>query len=225
MKKCLFFFLICLLILGGCSGRRTTPAERNSGSPREVQEPRLTLNQPEKNVPTEPVSTRQDRSASDSIISITLSGQEQLAYRVLKQPLLPEDMVIGPLGGEPGKNPVSVPLYGFFSALKSGNFNESFILESSRSYLKTVFQPILEEKLFPESFRLGEPRIYEQGQASVNVRLFAGSGRTAGRVSMEMQDDVWKISDLQLDFTELKKEYKKDFEVYEPQTYRWLELY
>lgn len=231
MKKWLPGLLAVFLLAGGCgpsrdsgnSGNSDTepPASANTAVPAE----RTQLRPPRPQQAARQTETPSgDLPDGPSAVS-SPAGLESLAYRTAVPPRLPEDMRIGPLGDTPAGDPVLAAAESFLRGLEEGKILPELATGSSRDYLEKVFQPILEEGPLPVRYRLGTPRIYEPGKARVNIRLFGTRGRTGGELLLEEEGAAWRIGDLQIDWTGLSEEYKKDFDLYEPQTYRWLELY
>jgi len=231
MKKWLPGLLAVFLLAGGCGPSRDSgnsgnsgteaPAAENTAVPAERTQLRPPRPQP---APREAETPSGNPADGPSGVS-SPAGLETLAYRTAVPPRLPEDMRIGPLGDSLAGDPLLTAADRFLRGLEEGKILRDLTAGSSRDYLEKVFQPILEEGPLPVRYRLGSPRVYEPGKARINIRLFGTRGRTGGELLLEQEGSSWLIGDLQIDWTGLSEEYKKDFDLYEPQTYRWLELY
>jgi len=234
MKKWLPALLAVFLLAGGCGPSRDsgnsgnsgnsgteTPAAGNTAGPAE----RTQLRPPRPQPATRPAEAPSGNLPDGPSAVSSPAGLETLAYRTAVPPRLPEDMRIGPLGDTLAGDPLLTAAESFLRGLEEGKILRDLAAGSSRDYLEKVFQPILEEGPLPVRYRLGIPRIYEPGKARINIRLYGTRGRTGGELLLEEEGAVWRIGDLQIDWNGLSEEYKKDFDLYEPQTYRWLELY
>ena len=230
MKKTavLFLFPICILLAGCGSDKKESPAVQGSsagsGGDNAVitQLPSLSARE----------GARGEPAAAAEQPELPLGTREKLPFRILPSPVLPEDMFIGPLGGKDADLPVYSVLNPLMEVLSRGGkpeknlFTGSF-LEGRDFYWERFFTD------FPEGdyrFRLGEVNYYAPGAASVNCRFFRPlpDGKKAaaeGEFILENQEGNWKVAGLNIDKEDLLKPHQVLSEPFEPQVYRWLQLY
>jgi hypothetical protein len=139
---------------------------------------------------------------------------------------LPEDFKIGPLGDDQTENAdengATTTAQAFFTALVAGKVDRALLAADSE---KTVFDTLtygLKQGYTPSSFRVGAPKVQEDGGIAANVRLFSADGSAEGEVYMARSGKKWLVSDLQLSLAQLAVKHEKSKEKYFPSAYRWL---
>lgn len=163
---------------------------------------------------------------------LPLGTREKLPFRILPSPVLPEDRYIGPLGGKEEDRPVHAVLRPLLEVLSGGGKPEGDLI--SRAFLEG--QDFYWERFFTDfpsgdyRYRLGEVNYYAPGAASVNCRLFRPlpEGKTAaaeGEFILENREGGWKVAGLNITREDLTRPHQVMAEPYEPQVYRWLQLY
>ncbi|MBI9104645.1 MAG: hypothetical protein JEY99_19680 [Spirochaetales bacterium] len=243
-KRLLILFLASMVIVLSCSKKNETGDEEPSG---EEVSPRLELSlndgssdSPESTTdkvggqvssPSNSTGNGVSREVTPQATILPESNQEKLSRRKRTIPIAPEDMQIGILHvGETDallkeSRGMTEVVVSFLYALVDGKVENSLFAGESSDYLKRMMEPVAEDGLFPHSFRIGTPVLGDDGCGRINIRLFGDPGRSSGEALLCLEDEDWKITDLQINFEALAEDYNKGWDVYEPRLYRWLELY
>jgi len=231
MKKTAILFLVSLIILlMGCgSGKKDgSPAPGSSGVSGEDSGPVTQL----PSLPQRETGRATPAQEGPEQKELPLGTREKLPFRVLPFPVLPEDRYIGPLGGQEEDRPVHAVLKPLLEVLSGGGRPEKDLI--SRHFLEG--QNFYWERFFTDfpageyRYRLGRVNYYAPGAASVNCRLFRPlpEGKTAaaeGEFILENREGQWKVAGLNLAREDLTRPLQMMTEPYEPQVYRWLQLY
>jgi hypothetical protein len=227
-KAILFLVPICILLAGCGSDKKADPAVQGSSAGSGGE------NTPITQLPSLPSRevARGEQTAAAEQPELPLGTREKLPFRIIPSPVLPEDFFIGPLGGKDGDLPVYSVLKPLMEVLSSGGRPEkdlliSSFLEGQDFYWERFFSD------FPEGdyrFRLGEANYYAPGAASVNCRFFRPlpDGKKAaaeGEFILENQEGNWKVAGLNVAREDLLNPHQIGSEPFEPQVYRWLQLY
>ena len=245
-KRLIIFSLIFLILVISCV--KNEEEQNTSKEPEEdiknVTQLTMTDNeQPDKSLPDDRLEDRPEQMSRPSALNegtsekkveaepLPMSSQEKLSRRRLGTRILPEDMEIGPLylghltsdnAFEAGAMKVAE---NFLSSLLTGKVDNKYISVEDLEYIREVMFPLENGDIELSEYRLGVPVKDENDCFRMNVRFFGEPGRTAGEVFVCKEQDDWKITDFQVDLLQLKESYIKDYEVFEPEVYRWLEIF
>lgn len=188
-----------------------TAAPDNGAQARQQEQPRRTLSfggsddggAEEGNGDGEPVSEQ------------TAQKRERQFLTTAAEPVVPQDVVIGPLYAAAEAGETERRIYSasrrFFALLMSGGQEENEALESM---VHPRYGEGLAERLRREAagysikkVRYGRVRV-EGEEARQNVRLFGEPGRTAGELVYNRQAGEWYLSAADIDFSALKQGYE-----------------
>lgn len=139
---------------------------------------------------------------------------------------LPEDFKIGVLGDDRTENQEENGAIStadaFLAGLVAGKPDRALLTaESEKTVLDTLTYG-LKQGYTPSSFRLGTPKVQDDGGIAANVRLFGAEGSAEGEIYMARAGKKWLVSDLQLSLAQLAVKHEKSKEKYFPSAYRWL---
>jgi hypothetical protein len=139
---------------------------------------------------------------------------------------LPEDFKIGPLGDNRAEdkdaNDAVTTAQAFLASLAAGKPDGTLLaVESEKTVLDTLTYG-LKQGYAPSSFRLGTPKVQDDGEIAANVRLFSAEGSAEGEIYMARSGKKWFVADLQLSLAQLAAKREKSKEKYFPSAYRWL---
>jgi hypothetical protein len=139
---------------------------------------------------------------------------------------LPEDFKIGALGDDRTENQEENGAIStadaFLTGLVAGKPDRALLAaESEKTVLDTLTYG-LKQGYTPSSFRLGTPKVQDDGGIAANVRLFGAEGSAEGEIYMARAGKKWLVSDLQLSLAQLAVKHEKSKEKYFPSAYRWL---
>lgn len=151
----------------------------------------------------------------------------QLSYQRLSPALLPEDFEIGPLAGGPEQEPILTPIRRLLQGLGEDRIEETLLVPELKSSIVRVLEDFPDGDL---TYRLGKVNFLADGYASVNCRIYRpieGGERAAaaGEFHLEYFGETWLIAAVDFDYQDLLQPYLERADPFEPQSYRWLELY
>jgi hypothetical protein len=139
---------------------------------------------------------------------------------------LPEDFKIGPLSDDhmenADENGAVSTADAFLAGLVAGKVDRALLAAESE---KTMFDTLaygLKQGYTPGSFRIGTPKVQDDGEIAANVRLFGADGSAEGEIYMARAGKKWLVADLQLSLAQLAVKHEKSKEKYFPSAYRWL---
>jgi hypothetical protein len=139
---------------------------------------------------------------------------------------LPEDFKIGPLGDDrtenQDENDAASTAETFLSGLVAGKPDRALLAAESEKTVLDTLTDGLKQGYAPRSFRLGTPKMQDDGEIAANVRLFGAEGSAEGEIYMARAGKKWLVSDLQLSLAQLAVKREKSKEKYFPSAYRWL---
>ncbi len=139
---------------------------------------------------------------------------------------LPEDFKIGPLGDNRGAdqdaNGAVSTAEAFLAGLVAGKPDRAFLASETEKTVLDTLTYGLKQGFNPTSFRLGTPKMQDDGEIAASVRLFSADGSAEGEIFMERAGKKWLVSDLQLSLAQLAVKREKSKEKYFPSAYRWL---
>ncbi len=230
MKKRAYLYLVpFLILLMGCgSDRKAGPAGQEPVSGGDQGVPVTQLPSLPSREGSRPAEEARDQAPSE----LPLGTREKLPFRTLPKPVLPEDRSLGPLGGGEEDRPVLTALKPLMEALSQGKKPDTALLsgrvkEGQELYWERFF---LDFPAGDYRYRLGTVNYYAPGAASVNCRFFlplpdGERAAAAGEFLFENQEGAWKVAGLHLNREDLENPYQVPAEPFEPQVYRWLQLY
>ena len=177
------------------------------------QSPSITLAQ---NQQAEPLLSR-TRPLSSAATLMALGRQTRT---------LPEDFKIGPLGDnrteDQDANDAVSAAEAFLTGVVAGKPDGTLLTaESEKTVLDTLAYG-LKQGYTASSFRLGTPKVQDDGEIAANVRLFGADGTAEGEIYLARTGKKWLVSDLQLSLAQLAVKHEKAKEKYFPSAYRWL---
>jgi len=139
---------------------------------------------------------------------------------------LPEDFKIGPLGDNRTENQDANAAVSaaeaFLTSLVAGKADGSLLAADSQKTVLDTLTYGLKQGYAPSSFRIGTPKVQDDGEIAANVRLFGADGTAEGEIYMARTGRKWLVSDLQLSLAQLAVKREKSKEKYFPSAYRWL---
>jgi hypothetical protein len=139
---------------------------------------------------------------------------------------LPEDFKIGPLGDnrteDQDENGAVSAAEAFLTGLVAGKPDGALLAADSEKTVLDTLTYGLKQGYTPSSFRLGTPKVQDDGEIAANVRLFSADGSAEGEIYMARAGKKWLVSDLQLSLAQLAVKREKSKEKYFPSAYRWL---
>jgi hypothetical protein len=139
---------------------------------------------------------------------------------------LPEDFKIGPLGDDQTDNAdekgATTTADAFLAALVAGKVDRALLAADTEKTVLDTLTYGLKQGHTPDSFRVGVPKVQEDGGIAANVRLFSADGSAEGEVYLVRFGKKWLVSDLQLSLAQLAEKHEKSKEKYFPSAYRWL---
>ena len=217
---------------GGADGEETpkvSPAPpAASASEEETQEPFLLNPVKPPNEDVDPATEAvPEKEEPEKIENLPLEIRKKLSYQRLSPPILPEDFKIGPLGGGPEQEPVLNPVRQLLKGLSEGTTDETLLVSELRPSLMRILEDFPPGDL---TYRLGKVHFLDEGYSSVNCRIYRPiegdeQAVASGELHLEYFEGAWLIAAVDIDFQDLVRPYLRDTASFEPQTYRWLELY
>jgi hypothetical protein len=198
------------------------PPGLNQAQPGQTQRP-----SPPKPGQSPSISLAQDRQA-EPLLSRTrpLSSAATLMALGRQTRTLPEDFKIGPLGDnrteDQDANAAVSAAEAFLTGVVAGKPDGALLTaESAKTVLDTLTYG-LKQGYAPSSFRLGTPKLQDDGEIAANVRLFGADGTAEGEIYLARAGKKWLVSDMQLSLAQLAVKREKAKEKYFPSAYRWL---
>ena len=221
--------IITFLIFCSCEKKENKVYEMET---KESIEPSTDTNDPKKTIKislSEKETENIQKKQTSNLLAVELKGTDSLLPLINNITVIPEDFQIGPLQqkypiDENERNILSI-INSFFLSLSKKIIEEKYIHPDWRSVIVHSLQYHIDKGNLPVSIRTG--KIYLSGNtgARANIRLYGNPGISEGEVYLERKDGKWYISDIQIDFTILSLIYNKDYDVFEPAVFRWLNLY
>ncbi len=139
---------------------------------------------------------------------------------------LPEDFKIGPLGDDrmenQDENGAVSTAEAFLAGLVAGKPDRALLAAESEETVLDTLTYGLQQGHTPSSFRLGTPKVQDNGEIAATVRLFGADGSAEGEIYMARAGKKWLVADLQLSLAQLAVKHEKSKEKYFPSAYRWL---
>src|SRR5271157_4794492 len=143
--------------------------------PKPGQSPSITLAQ---NQQAEPLLSR-TRPLSSVATLMALGRQTRT---------LPEDFKIGPLGDNRTENQDANAAVSaaeaFLTSLVAGKADGSLLAADSQKTVLDTLTYGLKQGYAPSSFRVGTPKVQDDGEIAANVRLFGADGTAEGEIYM-----------------------------------------
>jgi hypothetical protein len=140
--------------------------------------------------------------------------------------ILPEDFKIGPLGeargGTVDTDAAIAAAEAFLASVVSGTPDVKLLAPDSGKAVSDTVTFGLQQGYTPKSFRVGTPKVRDDGEITATVRLFGADGTSEGEIYMSRVGKAWLVSDLQLSMAQLAVKKEKSKEKFFPSTYRWL---
>jgi hypothetical protein len=140
--------------------------------------------------------------------------------------LLPEDFKIGPLGeargGKTDENGAVGAAEAFLASIIAGKVDAKLLAPESEKTVSDTISFGLRQGNTPKSFRIGVPKVRDDGEITATVRLFGEEGTSEGEIYMSRVGKLWLVSDLQLSLAQLAVKKDTPKEKFFPSTYRWL---
>jgi hypothetical protein len=140
--------------------------------------------------------------------------------------ILPEDFKIGPLGeahgGTADQDGAVASAEAFLASIVTGKVDTKLLAPESEKAVSDTVSFGLQQGYVPKSFRIGAPKVRENGEVTATVRLFGPDGTSEGEIYLAHIGKLWLVSDLQLNMAGLAVRKEKTGEKFFPSTYRWL---
>jgi hypothetical protein len=140
--------------------------------------------------------------------------------------ILPEDFKIGPLGdareGTDDTDGAIAVADAFLASVVSGKVDSRLLAAESQKTVSDTVSFGLRQGYTPKSFRVGAPKVRDNGEITATVRLFGTDGTSEGEIYMSRAGKAWLVSDLQLSMAQMAVKKEKPKEKFFPSTYRWL---
>ena len=189
--------------------------------------------QPQRPAPLKPsasptITLAQDQKQAEPLLGRTrpLSSVATLMALGRQTRTLPEDFKIGPLGDnrteDQDANAAVSTAEAFLTGLVAGKPDGALLAPGSEKTVLDTLTYGLKQGYTPSSFRLGTPKVQEDGEIAASVRLFGAEGTAEGEIYMAPAGKKWLVSDLQLSLAQLAVKREKAKEKYFPSAYRWL---
>lgn len=228
MKTNVALFLLCLMLISGCSrGQRSdtnlalqrAPAASQPEEPAPERAITLTSQKPSQSapVPTAPV-VRESRPVQQKDQILGLRGGDVYA---------PEDFEIGALQSYSDDRDVQDVLSrirSFQVALRGGSIPLEDIHPIWKEQAQRSLAFHLDRGHIPLDVRIGVVDIYMKDRARANVRLIGDPGVAFGEIYLDRSNDTWLVSDLQADLADLADVMVERDGLYEPSVYRMSNL-
>ena len=180
--------------------------------------------------------TQAPQPEQPQLATVQQSEQQRLLALESVQ-VLPEDFKIGPLADLVGIDRSTLEMVSistrFLDGLQEGRVERESVHAEVREELTTSIRYYLQRDLVPVNYRIGaittesygesEQRssLLEKRTAWMNLRLFGSPGVSEGELYLERSAGRWFVSDLQIDFEGMGREYLREEEQYYPSTYGW----
>ncbi len=228
MRFLILLFLVCLILIPGCSGRKESgPAALETTGEKAVlpessaQDRTITLKPQQAPQAPEPRTDRVVRESRpvmqrDQILSLRGGG----VYA-------PEDYEIGELQRQSEDENVRAVLdriRSFQKGLGSGKVPLADIDPEWQSQAQRSLGFHIERGNLPKEVRVGAVGIYAPNMARANIRLTGDPGVAFGEIYLKKSGNLWLVSDLQLDLGDLVDAPPTRQEPYEPSVYRMMNI-
>jgi hypothetical protein len=236
------FLPILLLCVVSCARARhdetkDQPPPQPATAPERADDREVTDRDAGEVVSKREITLNQAAPADQPQLATTQQSEQQRLLALESVQVLPEDFKIGPLADLVGADRSTLEMITvatrFLEALQDGAVDGESLLAEVRQELTTSIRYYLEQDLIPVNYRIGAitTESYAEGDqaqsplqhrtAWMNLRLFGSPGVSEGELYLERSAGRWYVSDLQIDFERMSREYVREEEVYYPSTYGW----
>ncbi len=237
MKWWSAFLLILLLCLVACArGKNQSSEDQPPGKTVAAPEPAADSDTAEVLSKRE-ITLTQAAPPEQPQLAATQQSEQQRLLALESLQILPEDFKIGPLADLVGVDRNTLEMVSasarFLNALLEGRVQGESLHADVRDELTTSIRYYLERNLIPVDYRIGTittesyaegdpmPSRLHRREAWMNLRLFGSPGVSEGELYLERSGGRWYVSDLQIDFEGMGREYVREQEQYYPSTYGW----
>jgi len=139
---------------------------------------------------------------------------------------MPEDFLIGPLGGEiaeaSDEGGAIRAARTFLASFAAGSVDRKLIAPERDEAIADMLAFGIEKGFAAKSFRVGRPRKHDSGEVTAAVRLFGAAGTAEGEIYLSKTGTEWLVGDFQINLAQLAEEREKPKERFFPSAYRWL---
>lgn len=229
--------LLLILLLGAAScARDDKPRDQPTPKPAPAPEQAADSDTGEVVSKREITLTQAPQPEQPQLAAVQQSEQQTLLALESVQ-VLPEDFKIGPLADLVGIDRSTLEMVSvstrFLDGLEEGRVERESVHAEVREELTTSIRYYLQRDLVPVNYRIGAittesygegeqgSSLLEKRTAWMNLRLFGSPGVTEGELYLERSAGRWFVSDLQIDFEGMGREYLREEEQYYPSTYGW----
>lgn len=229
--------LILLLCLVACTrGRNQSSQDQPPGQPVSTPEPAADSEAGEVSSKRE-ITLAQAAPPEQPQLAAAQQSEQQRLLALESLQILPEDFKIGPLADLVGVDRNTLEMVSvsarFLNALLERRVEGESLHAEVKDELTISIRYYLERNLIPVDYRIGAitTESYAEGEqnssvshrrtAWMNLRLFGSPGVSEGELYLERSGGRWYVSDLQIDFEGMGREYVPEQEQYYPSTYGW----
>ena len=200
-----------LLIIVSCFPKKNlSEAEmQNSGQIPTSDQSRGEFNREENKVELQRVDVKKEIRNEEA--------ERAISRTMIKAPfakrIVPDDFLIGPLQDLNDQNAIDRSVIKtveeFCAALMAGRLLTDRIDEINRTLLGFSLSYFLDNDILPRSYRLGVIDFSNPEECRVPVRLLSDNGSAEGEFYLEKKNEVWLISDIQVNLQNLQRENKE----------------
>ena len=228
MRSLFLLIATCLIIFSGCSGRKDSGQE----APDTVEEPAVVPEKPTQDrtntlKPQQESQTPQPRTDRVVRESRPVMQRDQILSLRGGGVYGPEDFEIGELqrpSEDENVRAVLERIRSFQNGLASATVPSADIHPDWKNQAQRSLGFHLERGSLPDEVRVGAVEIYAPGMARANIRLIGDPGVAFGEIYLKKDNDLWLVSDLQLDMGDLIAAPPIREEPYEPSVYRMMNI-
>lgn len=160
---------------------------------------------------------------SDSAIQASERESNAFFSQSFVKRSVPDDFKIGPLEDYYSKNAERRAILSrvdlFCLALTKNELKDDLLDGQNRSLLVESLKYYLKKEIIPGEYRIGLVHINEDGSSHVPVRLLSNRGVSEGDIYLVKRENVWLITDIQVDLQRLEQEYVRGNEEFVPASY------
>lgn len=160
---------------------------------------------------------------SDSAIQASERESKAFFSQSFVKRRVPDDFKIGPLEDYYSKNAERRAILSrvdlFCLALTKNELKDDLLDGQNRSLLVESLKYYLKKEIIPGEYRIGLVHINEDGSSHVPVRLLSNRGVSEGDIYLVKRENVWLITDIQVDLQRLEQEYVRGNEEFVPASY------
>lgn len=160
---------------------------------------------------------------SDSAIQASERESKAFFSQSFVKRSVPDDFKIGPLEDYYSKNAERRAILSrvdlFCLALTKNELKDDLLDGQNRSLLVESLKYYLKKEIIPGEYRIGLVHINEDGSSHVPVRLLSNRGVSEGDIYLVKRENVWLITDIQVDLQRLEQEYVRGNEEFVPASY------